>query len=141
MTPDSSNNKGTKNEMEGVRRANRIPYWLAMHHWPDASPVTAGHGPMTQARIGVFDHACETAGAFNVHTGFQRRARCFKCASIYLYNQDLDSIRAEADMNGPHRTEITYDWVADKSGEGNDGSSSGPTCAEALGHLLCSEIM
>lgn len=128
-------------EQEKVRRANIIPHWQTLHHWPNASSSTAGHGPGTEAHIGVFDHSCETAGAFNVHAGFKRRARCFKCQSIYLYHQDLDSIRAEADINGCYRTELTYDWTLGESDDWDDETSTGPTCAETLGHLLCSEIM
>ncbi|KAH8777383.1 hypothetical protein F5883DRAFT_639461 [Diaporthe sp. PMI_573] len=138
---DGTDDEQIRNDTEKVRRANIVPYWQTMHHWPEASASTAGPGSETEARIGVFNHSNETAGAFSVSKGFKRRARCFKCMSIYLYRQDWDSISAEADMNGPHRTEITYDWTGDGSDDDDDENSTGPTCAEALGHLLCSEIL
>lgn len=144
-----------KAESAIVKRTN-IPHWRAMHHWPNsttsapASSTTsiAGAQSGTDARIGVFNHACETAGAFSVLTGFKRRARCFKCASVYLYSQDAASIRAEADMDGPHHSEPVYDWTAKGTGGERDGNDDGdgslligPSCAEPLGHLLCSALM
>lgn len=141
-------------ESKMVKRANIVPHWQTMHHCPHMHATASGTasiaGPEsgTEARIGVFNHACETAAAFSVHTGFDRRARCFKCASVYLYHQDAASIRAEADMNGPHRSEPMYDWTAERTNRQRDGNGNGdgsleigPSCAEPLGHLLCSELM
>lgn len=145
-----------KAESAKVKRANIIPHWRAMHHWPDstasapASGTTsiAGAQSGTEARIGVFNHACEIAGAFSVLTGLERRARCFKCASVYLYSQDAASTRAEADMDGPHHSEPVYDWTAKGTGVQRDGNDDGdgslligPSCAEPLGHLLCSALL
>lgn len=139
-----------------VRRTNIVPHWRAMHHWPDSTASAsdsgvasiAGSESGTETRIGVFNHACETAAAFSVLTGFERRARCFKCASVYLYRQDAGSICAEADMDGPHRSEPMYDWTAKGTAGQRDGNANGdgnleigPSCAEPLGHLLCSELM
>lgn len=137
-------------DTEASRRANCIPYWQAMHHWPDASGspgimVTQPAGRSANpSHIGVFNHAGETAGAFDVTAGFQYRARCFKCAAVYLYHQDNEFVRTEADMNGPHRTEPRYDRIIkykhlDDSVDSLTGPLVyGPTCAEPLGHLLCS---
>jgi hypothetical protein len=133
-----------------VRRANLIPYWQSMHHSPDASVNASTDGPVPgpDARIGVFDHSCETAAAFHVVTGFKRRARCFKCESLYLYHRDRDSIRAEADMEGPHRSEPMYNWLpkgtsgqTDTTNQGGEMVLKGPSCAEPLCHLLCTELM
>lgn len=137
---------------ELVIRANYVPYWQTMHHWPDAvgSPynsdmVATPAAPVHPGRIGVFNHADETSGAFDILAGFKYRARCFKCASVYLYHQDADFIRTEADMNGPHHTEPRYDEIAkgdillgNSAENPNEPLVNGPSCAEALGHLLCS---
>lgn len=143
--------RGTQTgDTETTRRANYVPYWQTMHHWPDArgSPgdmVTKPAGESANpGHIGVFNHSDETAGAFDVMAGFQYRARCFKCASVYLYHQDNEFVRTEADMNGPHRTEPRYDRITkcEKLDDGADNLGEplvyGPTCAEPLGHLLCS---
>lgn len=135
---------------EASRRANYIPYWQTMHHWPDAhgSPgdmvTQPAAGPANPSHVGVFNHAGETAGAFDVTAGFQYRARCFKCAAVYLYHQDNEFVRAEADINGLHRTEPRYDRII-KYKSLDDGVDNlggplvyGPTCAEPLDHLLCS---
>jgi hypothetical protein len=121
-----------------------------MYHWPDAggSPEDKGAasaaGAAQPGHIGVFNHAGETAGAFDILSGFQRRARCFKCQSVYLYHQDAESVRIEADMNGLHRTEVKYKGATkvkkpiDVVDTLHDLPEIGPSCAESLGHLLCS---